>query len=51
MEGGRCFQLTEEPADPKFSLKANFAWNDLMKIECVPVMEAEQLVKLLAMMK
>ena len=49
--GGRCFQLTEEPSDPKLSIKANFAWNDLLKIECVPVMEAEQLVKVLANLK
>ena len=48
---GRCFQLSEEPADPKLGIKANFAWNDILTIECVPVMEAEQLLNLLATMK
>jgi len=47
VNGGRCFQLSEEPADPKFGLKANFAWNDLMKIEAVPVMKAEEFLQLL----
>ena len=32
LQGGRAFQLTEEPTDPKFSIKANFEWNDLMKL-------------------
>ena len=50
VQGGRCFQLSEEPADPKLSIKANFAWNDLLKIESVPVMDAEELLKLLASM-
>jgi len=47
VHGGRVFQLSEEPADPKFGLKANFAWNDLMKIEAVPVMKAEEFLQLL----
>ena len=51
VQGGRCFQLSEEPADPKFGIKANFAWNDLLRIEGAPVMEAEQFIKLLATMK
>ena len=46
LQGGRSFQLTEEPADPKLSLKANFEWNDVLKIESVPVMEAEELLKI-----
>ena len=51
VNGGRCFQLSEEPADPKFSLKANFAWNDLLHIETVPIMKAEEFLKLLESMK
>ena len=51
VNGGRCFQLSEEPADPKFSLKANFAWNDLLHIETVPIMKAEEFLKLLEGMK
>ena len=51
VQGGRGFQLSEEPADPKLSIKANFEWNDIMKIESVPVMESEEFLKLLASMK
>ena len=51
VNGGRCFQLSEEPADPKFSLKANFAWNDLLHIETVPIMKAEEFLQLLESMK
>lgn len=40
--GGRCFQLCDVPddIDPALILKANFAWNDIMEIERVPVMDA-----------
>ncbi len=51
INGGRCFQLSEEPADPKLGLKANFAWNDLIKIEEIPVMKAEEFLQLLETMK
>ncbi len=51
VNGGRVFQLSEEPADPKFSLKANFAWNDLLHIVTVPVMKAEEFLQLLGTMK
>ena len=51
VNGGRGFQLSEEPADPKFSLKANLAWNDLLHIETVPVMKAEEFLSLLESMK
>ena len=51
VQGGRAFQLSEEPADPKLSIKANFEWNDILKIESVPVMEAEELLKLFASIK
>ena len=52
IDGGRGFQLTDVPddIDPKLRLKANFAWNDIMRIETVRVMEAEELVKLLSSM-
>jgi hypothetical protein len=51
LQGSRCYQLTEEPDDPKLSLKANFEWNDLLTIKSVPVMEAEELLKILESMK
>lgn len=53
VDGGRCFQLTDIPrdADPALSLKANFTWNDIMKIESVPVMDAAEMLKALASMK
>ena len=51
VQGGRAFQLSEAPTDPKFSIKGNFEWNDIMKIESVPVMETEEFFKLLASMK
>ena len=51
LQGGRSFQLTEEPADPMLSLKANIEWNDVLKIESVPVMEAEELLKIRESMK
>ena len=51
LNGGRCFQLTEEAEDPKFSIKANYAWSDLMKIEAVPVMDAGEFLKLLESMR
>lgn len=48
MNGGRAFQLTETlpGLDPKTMVKNNFAWNDIIKIESVHVMDAEEMVKL-----
>ena len=51
VHGGRVFQLSEEPADPKLGLKATFAWNDLMKIQEIPVIEAKEFMQLLETMK
>jgi hypothetical protein len=53
VDGGRSFQLTEVPADmdPVLSLKANFAWNDVLEIETVAVMDAAEMLKALASMK
>jgi hypothetical protein len=51
VHGGRVFQLSEEPADPKFGLKANLAWNDLLHIVAVPVMKAEEFLPLIESMK
>jgi len=50
LDGCRGFQLTDVPPamGPKLMLKANFAWNDIMKIESIAVMEAEEMVKLLS---
>lgn len=49
--GGRCFELSEEPADPKFGFKANLDWNDLIHIEAVPVMKGEEFMQLIESMK
>jgi hypothetical protein len=51
IQGSRCYQLTEEAADPKLSLKANFEWNDIVRIQSVQVMEAEELLTILGSMK
>ena len=53
IDGWRAYQLTDVPDDinPKLRLKANFAWNDIVRIETVRVMEAEELVKITASMK
>ena len=51
VNGGRCFQLSEEPSDPKYGFKANFAWNDLLNIEAVPIMKAEEFLNLLDSVK
>ena len=49
--GGRAFQLNEEPEDPRLGLKANFVWNDLMRIEEIPVIEAKEFMELVESMK
>ena len=43
--GGRGFMLSEG-TDPKVMLAGTIAWDDLMKIENIPVMEAEEVMKL-----
>ena len=48
LHGCRAFELTDgPPPDPKGTFEASFAWNDLVKIEVVPVMEYEEVMKLL----
>ena len=51
--GGRCFQLVDVPRDidPVTSIKNNFAWNDVIKIEAVPVIDAPDMMKLIESMK
>jgi hypothetical protein len=51
--GGRCFQLVDIPRDidPALSLKANYNWNDIMKIETFPVIDAAEMLKILEKMK
>ena len=43
--GGRVFRLVEVD-DPRVMLGASAAWADLGKIESVPVMETEEVMKL-----
>ena len=44
--GGRVFRLVEVD-DPRVMLGASAAWADLGKVESVPVMETEEVMKLL----
>ncbi len=45
--GGRVFRLVEVD-DPRVMLGASAAWADLGKIESVPVMETEEVMKLIS---
>ena len=45
--GGRFFRLVEIE-DPKAMVEAVFTSSDLGKLECVPVMEAEEWVKVIS---
>jgi hypothetical protein len=45
LSGGRGFMLSEG-ADPKTLMAAVLVWSDLMKLEIIPVMEAEEVMKL-----
>jgi len=47
LAGGRVFRLVEVD-DPRVMLGASAAWADLGKIEIVPVMETEEVLKLLS---
>ena len=46
LAGGRVFRLVEVD-DPRVMLQASMAWGDLGKIELFPVMETEEVMKLL----
>ena len=48
MTGGRAFQLVDTPPglDPKIMVKNNLAWNDILNIESVAVMDAAEMIKL-----
>jgi hypothetical protein len=45
--GGGCVFRLVEAVDPKVILQVSFAWNDLGNVELVPVMETEEVLKLL----
>ena len=47
MQGGRTFRLIQND-DPKAGMKATMAWADLGKLEIVPLMETEEVMKLAA---
>ena len=51
--GLRCFQLVDIPRDMDLvlSLKNNFAWNDIMRIQSLSVVEASDMMKFLESMK
>lgn len=46
IEGGRVFRLMEAD-DQGALLAATYAWNDLGKVEHVPVMETEEAIRLI----
>ena len=48
--GNRVFRLVEIE-DPKALVAAAVAWSDLVKIEEIPVIETEEMMKLLASMQ
>ena len=45
--GGRSFRLAEVE-DPKGAVVACNAWNDIAKLEIIPVIETEELMKLVS---
>ena len=45
--GNRVFRLVEIE-DPKALVAATFAWSDLVKIEEIPVMETEEMMKVIS---
>jgi hypothetical protein len=50
LHGHRAFMLVDVPpaaVDAKHILEASWAWNDLCKTEVVPVMEFQEVMKLL----
>ena len=53
ISGLRSFQLIDIPKDidPTQELKNYYAWNDIMRIEAVPVIEANEMIKALSSMK
>jgi hypothetical protein len=50
LTGGRVFRLMEAD-DPKVIYEASYAWSDLGKVEIVPVMNTDELLKILASKK
>jgi hypothetical protein len=50
VHGGRLFQLVEwaDVPDPKISVQISHLWTDLCKVEVVPVMNAEELMKVIS---
>lgn len=48
--GGRVFRVVEVD-DPKVMLAASMAWGDLGKVELVPVMASEEVIKAAASKK
>lgn len=47
LTGHRSFSLVEAPDDPKLMVASVMAWSDLGKLDIVPVMEAEEALKLM----
>ena len=48
--GGKVFRLVEVE-DPKVAVGVAAAWSDLCKIEIIPVMETEEVLKLIPQSK
>jgi hypothetical protein len=50
LSGGRVFRLMEA-GDPKAIYEGTYAWSDLGKVEIIPVMDNDELLKILASKK
>jgi hypothetical protein len=50
IHGGRVFMLEDwgDVNDPKISVQESHLWNDLCKIQPVPVMSAEEIMKVIS---
>ena len=46
LTGGRAFYIYEVD-DPEVLVKANHQWNDIARCDSVPVMEGEEIMKLM----
>jgi hypothetical protein len=50
MGGGRVFRVIEAD-DPAVMYESSYAWSDLGKIEIIPIMDNDELLKMLASKK
>lgn len=46
LSGGRSFNLSEVD-DPNIILETAMGWNDILKLEIIPVMDAQEIMKII----